>query len=55
MNNINNRDNVLIIWSSSNQDDLPNFVNQVKDIAKNGEVVLENSERLLICKYTVYV
>lgn len=48
MDNIKSTDNILIVWNNDSQKEIPNFVNEIKNIVSNGEVVLENSERLLI-------
>lgn len=45
MNNIKSGDNVLIVWSNSEPNEISNLVNQIKSIG-NTSVVLENSSMI---------
>ncbi|XP_028173409.1 anamorsin homolog [Ostrinia furnacalis] len=46
MNHIKDGHSVLIIWNGNDQNELSNLMNEVKSLAKIGNVVLENSERI---------
>ncbi|CAG9793956.1 unnamed protein product [Diatraea saccharalis] len=43
MNAIKEGDNILLLWESSDQNDLNLLVNELKNITKTGQIVLENS------------
>lgn len=45
MNNIKSGDNVLIVWSNSESNEISNLVNEIQRIG-NTSVVLENSSMI---------
>lgn len=48
-------DNVLIIWNNSEQNDIANFVNEVKCAVNDGNVFLENSSMIAECKFNIFM
>ncbi|XP_045536236.1 anamorsin homolog [Papilio machaon] len=40
---VKKEDSILVIWNNSEQNDIANFVNEIKSIATEGNVFLENS------------
>lgn len=53
MDNIKQGDSVILIWNNCDQYDLTNIVTELQNrVSEGGSVVLENSERISICKLT---
>lgn len=48
-------DNILVIWNNSEQNDIANFVNEIKSIATEGNVFLENSTMISDSEYCMQV
>lgn len=49
MNNLKSGDSVLIIWNNCDQTSLKSLVDEIKNLTKDGAVVLENTGMITKC------